>query len=157
MVCSNIPHDQLASKFGFYLAYARTGELPRAIIRMKAKGVDVSLFGNTGFTLPANIGELGDEITELNLNDCSLTGAVCSIIPHNNLTSKFGFCCREHSCRARPVGQLDSAQPRCQSAHRCTVVCSIIPHHKLASKFGFCCREHPCRARAVGQFETALA
>ena len=31
------------------------------------------LSGNNGFTLPANIGELGD-ITDLNLADCSLTG-----------------------------------------------------------------------------------
>ena len=81
MVCSIIPRDQLASKFGFYVAYARKGELPLAIIRMKAKGTAVDLSGNTGFTLPANIGELGDEITELNLYNCSLTGAVCSIIP----------------------------------------------------------------------------
>ena len=61
----------------FYLACvrARTGELPLEIIRMEAKGVDVQLTGNTGFALPANIGELGDEITELNLSLCSLTGA----------------------------------------------------------------------------------
>ena len=76
MVCSIIPRDQLASKFGFYLAYARTGELPLAIIRMKAKGTRVLLSGNTGFTLPANIGELGDEITELYLSECSLKGAL---------------------------------------------------------------------------------
>ena len=41
---------------------------------MKAKGVTVKLAGNTGFTLPSNIGELGDDITELNLSVCSLTG-----------------------------------------------------------------------------------
>ena len=92
MVCSIIPRDQLASKFGFYLAYVRSGELPLAIIRMKAKGTTVSLSGNTGFTLPANIGELGDEITELNLYNCSLTGAVCSIIPHNKLASNLADC-----------------------------------------------------------------
>ena len=29
---------------------------------------------NTDFTLPANIGELGDDITKLNLSNCSLAG-----------------------------------------------------------------------------------
>ena len=55
-----------------------TGELPLEIIRMKAKGVEVSLFdnayGNAGFTLPSNIGELGDDITQLDLSHCSLKG-----------------------------------------------------------------------------------
>ena len=42
---------------------------------MKAKGVEVYLSGNEpGFTLPSNIGELGDDITQLNLYRCSLTG-----------------------------------------------------------------------------------
>ena len=31
-------------------------------------------FENNGFTLPENIGELGDDIAELNLSGCSLTG-----------------------------------------------------------------------------------
>ena len=51
-----------------------TGELPLEIIRMKANGVDVALDCNMGFTLPSNIGELGDDITELDLSSCSLTG-----------------------------------------------------------------------------------
>ena len=57
-----------------------TGELPLAIIRMKAEGIipgglfDCGLRGNKGFTLPANIGELGDDITKLDLSHCSLTG-----------------------------------------------------------------------------------
>ena len=37
-----------------------TGELPLEIIRMKAEGVDISLNGNKGFTLPSTIGELSD-------------------------------------------------------------------------------------------------
>ena len=36
---------------------------------MKAKGCKVSLYGNEGFTLPSNIGELGDEITKLDLSN----------------------------------------------------------------------------------------
>ena len=44
---------------------------------MKAKGVKIELRCNElGFTLPSNIGELGDDITELNLAYCSLKG-VC--------------------------------------------------------------------------------
>ena len=56
------------------LVCACTGELPLEIIRMKAKGVEVSLSRNAGFTLPSNIGELGGDITKLDLSNCSLTG-----------------------------------------------------------------------------------
>ena len=49
---------------------------------MKAKGCDVKLNGNDpGFTLPSNIGELGDDITTLSLSSCSLRGAALPIIP----------------------------------------------------------------------------
>merc|ERR1719198_2486282 len=42
---------------------------------MKAKGCDVELSGNNpGFTLPSNIGELGDDIMTLELSSCSLRG-----------------------------------------------------------------------------------
>ena len=53
----------------------RAGELPLELIRMKAKGCEVQLSNNDpGFTLPSNIGELGDDTTELDLSDCSLQG-----------------------------------------------------------------------------------
>ena len=56
----------------------RAGELPLEIIRMKAKGCEVNLLGNNpGFTLPSNIGELGDDIAVLDLSMCSLHGALC--------------------------------------------------------------------------------
>ena len=56
-------------------AIARAGVLPLEIIRMKAKGCDVSLsYNNPGFTLPSNIGELGDDIVKLDLSRCSLQG-----------------------------------------------------------------------------------
>ena len=42
---------------------------------MKAKGCDINLYDNKGFTLPSNISELGDDITELDLSRCSLQGA----------------------------------------------------------------------------------
>ncbi len=55
----------------------RAGELPLELIRMKAKGCEVKLNNNEpGFTLPSNIGELGDDITELDLRNCSLHGAL---------------------------------------------------------------------------------
>jgi len=43
---------------------------------MKAKGIipELGLRGNKGFTLPLNIGELGDDITTLEFSYCSLTG-----------------------------------------------------------------------------------
>ena len=42
---------------------------------MNAKGCNVYLSDNNpGFTLPSNIGELGDDITELDLFECSLQG-----------------------------------------------------------------------------------
>ena len=48
-----------------------TGELPLEIIRMKAKGIipGLGLHSNKGFTLPSNIGELGGDITKLNLSN----------------------------------------------------------------------------------------
>ena len=56
----------------------RAGELPLEIIRMKAKGCDVDLSHNKpGFTLPSNIGELGDDIVELDLSECLLQGITC--------------------------------------------------------------------------------
>ena len=52
----------------------------RMVARIRVEDEDsVDLSGNTGFTLPRIMGELGDDITELNLSDCSLTGnALCS-------------------------------------------------------------------------------
>jgi hypothetical protein len=55
------------------LSYILVGELPLSIIKMKTKGVNVYLNGNTGFTLPLNMGELGN-IETLDLSNCSLTG-----------------------------------------------------------------------------------
>ena len=48
--------------------------MPPELIRMKARGRRVSLSDNAGFTLPDNIGELGDDITELDLSNRSLNG-----------------------------------------------------------------------------------
>ena len=56
--------------------------LPLEIIRMKAKGCSVNLsYNEPGFTLPSNIGELGDDIVKLNLSQCSLQGITCRVAP----------------------------------------------------------------------------
>jgi hypothetical protein len=64
-ITSDVPHYVPVS----------TGELPLRIIRMKVKGCEMILSGNTGFTLPNDLGELGDDVTELDLSGCSLIGA----------------------------------------------------------------------------------
>ena len=49
---------------------------------MKAKGCDVYLSDNKpGFTLPSNIGELGDDIVKPDLSQCSLQGITCRVAP----------------------------------------------------------------------------
>ena len=45
---------------------------------MQVEGCPVELSDNIGFPLPSNIGELGDDITTLDLSSCSLQGALCS-------------------------------------------------------------------------------
>ena len=59
----------------FYMSFFFIGELPLSVIKMKTQGVKVFLFNNTVFTLPNNIGDLGD-ITKLDLSECLLTGGV---------------------------------------------------------------------------------
>jgi Leucine-rich repeat (LRR) protein len=52
------------------------GVLPLSLIRRKSSGCNVYLTKNKGFTLPDNIGELCNEVSVLNLSDCSLTGSI---------------------------------------------------------------------------------
>ena len=70
----SIRSERLNGSLTCNLGCTCTGELPLEIIRMKAKGVEVYLSRNAGFTLPSNIGELGGDITKLDLSNCSLTG-----------------------------------------------------------------------------------
>ena len=72
---------------------------------MKAKGIismpysDGSgngLSHNKGFTLPANIGELGDDITALDLRYCSLTG------PLSTRSERLMFATENMRCCAGP-------------------------------------------------------
>ena len=51
------------------------GEIPVALLRWKfAEERTVELKGNAGLTLPSNIGELGDSVTEIDLSGHSLRG-----------------------------------------------------------------------------------
>lgn len=52
------------------------GELPLELIRRKVDGLDVGLKDNLGFTLPRNLGDLGADVTCLDLTDCSLRGTI---------------------------------------------------------------------------------
>ena len=86
------------------IAIARvTGVLPLWIIRMKAKGCDVSLGGNEpGFTLPSNIGELGDDIVKLDLSGCSLQGQSCiRAVPSRHKSQTTPIVSRAQRCRRR--------------------------------------------------------
>ena len=51
---------------------------------MKAKSNigECGFYGNKGFALPSNIGELGDDITNLDLSQCSLTGPLSTRYVH---------------------------------------------------------------------------
>ena len=91
-----------------YFATSCTGELPVEIIRLKAKGViphgdeygvGCGLARNKGFTLPSNIGELGDDITELNLGRCSLTGSLSTRTERSFFATKIGIVIAQALCR----------------------------------------------------------
>ena len=79
---------------------------------MKAKGCTVGLSSNRpGFTLPSNIGELGDDIVKLDLSQCSLQGITCRVAPtlrdgtqseifdtaSSEMRSRAQGCCRSRS------------------------------------------------------------
>ena len=75
---------------------------------MKAKGCKVKLNGNKpGFTLPINIGELGDDITKLELSSsrsgsrCSLHGAFVEPDIHKKEANRGNFLARSLCTQAR--------------------------------------------------------
>ena len=61
--------------------HALAGDLPLPVVRLlsfmrhRGKFVDMRRAG-PGFTLPVNIGDLGPGITELDLGECNLIGAL---------------------------------------------------------------------------------
>ena len=91
---------------------ACAGEIPLEIIRMKAKGIIpgglyCGLRGNEGFTLPSNIGELGDDITELDLSNCSLTGPLSTRTERLHVLLTFQLFGRRIAQGARQFDQFD--------------------------------------------------
>ena len=60
---------------------ARTGPIPVDLLRWKfVEGRTVELKNNSGLELPANIGELGDSVKEIDLSGHNLRGAVQPVI-----------------------------------------------------------------------------
>jgi hypothetical protein len=51
-----------------------SGAIPVHLLRMKAQGKTISL--PNGLTLPDNIGDLGEDVTNLNLSGIGLIGMV---------------------------------------------------------------------------------
>ena len=59
-----------------------SGDLPVGLIRLKAaRGCEINLFNSTshGLALPRNIGELGNDIMELDLSGSNLRGALAGM------------------------------------------------------------------------------
>ena len=80
----------------------RAGELPLELIRMKAKGCSVGLaYNEPGFTLPSNIGELGDNIAQLDLSKCSLRGVCVEPDIHKKEANRGNFLARSLCTQAR--------------------------------------------------------
>ena len=78
MVCLVVP-GLSASSFFFALTYiiGCTGEIPVALLRWKfVDGKTVGLKYNAGLQLPANIGELDDSVTKINLSYHNLRGGL---------------------------------------------------------------------------------
>ena len=106
---------------------------------MKAKGCYVYLHGNTpGFTLPSNIGELGDDIVNLDLQQCSLQGITCRVAPtlrdgtESEISHTFPVpaMCRRNSRVDREPDEAGVAQPLQQSARR-----SVCAHRVLKPRY----------------------
>ena len=100
----------------------RAGELPLELIRMKAKGCEVELSENEpGFTLPSNIGEIGDDITELELRDCSLHGAFVVRVLNQTYTKTHEFARRRHPGVHRQPDQPADSRPLLQYVGGCVL------------------------------------
>ena len=109
-------HTQAFARCADACVNASVGELPLAIVRIKATGVRVHLSGNLGFTLPAALDELGTEddahrITELNLANCSLTGG---LFPQHHRAcprARSWFAHSSHRVVASPVRYASRSRP----------------------------------------------
>ena len=97
---------------------------------MKAKGCDVDLRDNKpGFTLPSNIGELGDDIVNLDLSQCSLQGITCRVAPTLRDGSEWEIShtfpvpamCRRYSRVDREPDEPAAARAPGQCPHGCVI------------------------------------
>ena len=97
---------------------------------MKAKGCEVYLSGNNpGFTLPSNIGELGDDIVNLDLSGCSLQGITCRVAPtlrdgsQSDISHTFPVpaICRRNPRVDRQLDEPADTRPRGQCPHGCVI------------------------------------
>ena len=97
---------------------------------MKAKGCSVNLSHNEpGFTLPSNIGELGDDIVNLDLSECSLQGITCRVAPtlrdgtESEISHTFSVpaVCRSDPRVDREPDEPAGAQPHVQSPRGCAI------------------------------------
>ena len=85
--CSGSDVQPSESKLDSFIS----GELPLSLIEKKARGCEVFLSGNTGFTLP-DMSNLADDITKINLSDCSLTGNVNLDVHRSELKLETCYC-----------------------------------------------------------------
>ena len=97
---------------------------------MKAKGCSVDLSHNEpGFTLPSNIGELGDDIVKLDLSSCSLRGITCRVAPTQRDRSESGIShtfpvpamCRRDSRVDREPDEAGAALARAERPLGCVI------------------------------------
>ena len=97
---------------------------------MKAKGCRVDLSHNEpGFTLPSNIGELGDDIVNLDLVECSLQGITCRVAPtlpdgtESEISHTFPVpaMCRRYSRVDREPDEPTESRALPQQPHGCVI------------------------------------
>ena len=133
----SIRSERLNGPLACNLMCACTGELPLEIIRMKAKGVQVSLSRNAGFTLPSNIGELGGDITKLDLSNCSLTGPLSIRTERLRILLTFTFSAGELPKELSLLVNLTHFDARFNSlsgllSTRSTTSCSLLTRRVVA-------------------------
>ena len=124
---------------------------------MKAKGANVRLSGNAGFTLPSNIGELGDEITKLDLSCCSLTGPLS--IRSERFTFRVDMVTFFAGQLPKELGKLVNLKELDVYGNKIEGQLSVRAelHDRRASNLTLLHRRYPCRAGAVGKVGASLS
>ena len=74
--------------------FGSSGEIPVALLRWKfVENRTVELKGNAGLMLPSNIGELGDSVTKIDLDNHNLRGELSIRSERLRMLLTFMFCC----------------------------------------------------------------